>query len=362
MTIKAKYINKELSQKILTLGISITAFGGVAAVLSSYEKYFDGFRMIPTFRHRVDTKFIKAWYAFQAVVRCFLLLLFDWRIKIVHIHGAAYASFHRKAVFIGIAKMFHKKIVYHQHAGEFQDFYDKSDNKKWIVDTVNRCDKLIVLSQSWKRYYSSIGVDEQKIVVLNNIVIPPASILPRQADGKLHLLYLGEIKEKKGSYDLLKVLKTSKELFKDKLLLHVGGIVMDGDFNAIIAESGLSSLVRYEGWVTGAKKNECLERADVFILPSYFEGLPITILEAMSHSHPVIATSVGGIPEIVHSHKNGILVEPGNLEQIKNAILFFIENTGKISEYGENAYQTVQPFFPETVLGKLKKIYIDLLK
>jgi glycosyltransferase involved in cell wall biosynthesis len=357
MSSTPKYINKKLSQKILTLAVSTNTFGGVAAVLSAYRNHFEHFRTIPTFRHRVDSKIVKAWYALQAIVRCFFLLLFDRRIKIVHIHGAAYASFYRKAIFIKIIRFFNRKIIYHQHAGEFQDFYDKSDRKQWIVNTINCCDRLIVLSQSWKTFYAGIGVDECKIIVLNNIVTPPAAIRPREIDGKLHLLYLGEIKEMKGSYDLLNALKANRALFEGKVLLHVGGIVMDGDFEKMIAQSDLAQMVQYEGWVKGEKKVECLSCADVFIIPSYFEGLPITILEAMSYAHPIIASNVGGIPEIVHSHQNGILVEPGNIEQIKNAILFFVENHDKISEYGAHAYQTVQPFFPEAVFAELEKIY-----
>ena len=354
-----KFIDQQLSQKILTIGVSKAAFGGMAAVLLSYEKHFEKFRYIPTWRR--GNIVLIAWYFFQAIVRCFLLLLFDWRIKIVHIHGSKKGSFYRKLVFIFMAKLFHKKVVYHQHAGEFQDYYDQSAHKKIIVNIINRCDKLVVLSQSWENFYLNIGVSKEKIDVLNNIVTPPDFVPARQSDGKLHLLYLGEIKNAKGTYDLLNVLKTNKEIFKDKILLRVGGIVVDGDFNAIISEKDLSPFIQYEGWVSGSKKTECLEWADVFILPSYYEGLPISILEAMSYSQPVIATNVGGIPEFLRSHENGILIEPGNLEQIKNAILYFVENPEKISEYGKKACKAVQPFFPDKVFEKLNAIYQELL-
>ena len=354
-----KYINKHLSQKILTIAPSKAEFGGMPAVIRSYEKYFENFRFISSYKR--GNIGVIAWCFFQAIVRCFFLLLFDRRIKIAHIHGSKKGSFYRKSVFIIMAKMFNKKVVYHQHAGEFQDYYNQSAYKKQIVNIINRCDKLVVLSQSWESFYLNIGVPKQKIVVLNNIVTPPISVPERQADGKLHLLYLGEIKKAKGIYDLLNVLTINKEVFKDKILFRVGGIVVEGDINAVIAENDLSSFVTFEGWVAGTQKTECLEWADVYILPSYFEGLPISILETMSYSHPVIATNVGGIPEIIHSCENGILIEPGNLEQMKAALLFFVENTEKISEYGKNAYKTAYPFFPENVFRKLNAIYQELL-
>ncbi|MDR1759194.1 MAG: glycosyltransferase family 4 protein [Fibrobacter sp.] len=352
-------IDKELSQKILTLGVSKTTYGGMAAVLVSYEKCFEKMRFIPTWR--LGNRAVKAWYAFQAIVRCFLLLLLDKRIKILHIHGAANASMYRKGVFIKMGKRFGKKVILHQHAADFIEFFRESNDKPQIIKIINLCDKLIVLSQSYKEYFSNIGILKEKICVLNNIVFPPKEKWKKEKDGKLHLLYLGEVGYRKGIYDLLNVLNANKEYFEDKIVLRIGGNIAEGDINGFIAEHDLSSFVKYEGWVSGTKKTECLEWADVYILPSYNEGLPIAILEAMSYSHPVISTDVGGIPEILHSNENGVLIKPGNEEQIKEALVFFVENPEKISEYGKNAYQTVQPFFPENVFSELEKIYKELL-
>lgn len=354
------YIDKKTSQKILTLGVSKSTYGGMTAVLVSYEKCFEAMRFIPTWR--LGNKGVKAWYAFQAMVRCFFLLLFDKRITILHIHGAANASFYRKAVFINMGKYFYKKIIFHQHAADFKDFFEQSKDKQNIVDIINCCDTLIVLSQSWKLYFTSIGIIENKIYVLNNIVFPPKEKPVRIAHEKLHLLFLGEIGNRKGIYDLLNVLNKGKKYFKNKITLRIGGNVADGDVNAFITEHDISSFVTYEGWVSGVKKTTCLEWADVYILPSYNEGLPIAILEAMSYSHPIISTNVGGIPEVVQSHKNGILIEAGNLEEIKNALMFFIENPKKIAEYGENAYETVQAYFPQSVFSELIHIYMHMLK
>jgi len=100
-------INKALSQQILTLGVSKTTYGGMATVLVSYEKCFEQMRFIPTWR--VGNKLVKACYVMQAIARCFFLLLFDKRIKIIHIHGAANASFYRKEVFMKMANSFKKK-------------------------------------------------------------------------------------------------------------------------------------------------------------------------------------------------------------------------------------------------------------
>lgn len=353
-------IPKRIADKILMIGVSKSTYGGMTAVLVSYEKYFEKNHFIPTWR--LGNKFVKVFYAFQAIMRCFLLLFFDKRIKILHIHGAANASFYRKRIFIKIGKLFGKKVIMHQHAADFKQFFEVSNDKQTIIGTLNLCDKLIVLSQSWKDYFASIGVTDAKISVLNNIVTPPSGMQKKQREDKLHLLFLGEISNRKGIYDLLKMLKENKHIFQDKVLLRIGGNVVDGNINTFIIENELSRFVRYEGWVSGDKKADCLVWADVYILPSYNEGLPVAILEAMSYARPIISTNVGGIPEIIHSYENGILIEPGNLKQIKDAVEFFIDYPEKISEYGKKGFETIQPFFPGSVFKRLTSIYEDLLK
>lgn len=356
-----KYINKELSSQVLFLGVSKKTKGGMTAVLVSYDKYIENMRFIPTWK--LGNKLVKSWYALQALVRTWFLLTFDKRIKIVHIHGAANASFDRCKLFIRLAKKCGKKVILHEHAADFVEYYQEAEDKQGITDTLKMCDALIVLSQSWKEYFSSIGMDKDKIHVLNNIVSPP-EIAPEKhtEDGKLHLMYMGEISKRKGGFDLLKAIVDNKEYFADKLLLRMGGNEVDGDIKAYIRENGLESFITYEGWIAGQKKIDCLNWEDVYILPSYNEGLPIAILEAMAYSHPVISTPVGGIPEVVENKRNGILVEPGDQKEIADAIRYYIENKDEIKVQGENGYTIVKNFFPEKVFGDLRNIYESLLK
>lgn len=355
------YIDKSFSSQVLFLGVSKKTKGGMTAVLVSYDKYIENMRFIPTWK--LGNKLVKSWYALQALVRTWLLLTFDKRIKIVHIHGAANASFDRCKLFIRLAKKCGKKVILHEHAADFVEYYHRAEDKQGITDTLKMCDALIVLSQSWKEYFSSIGMDKDKIHVLNNIVSPP-EIAPEKhtEDGKLHLMYMGEISKRKGGFDLLKAIVDNKEYFTDKLLLRMGGNEVDGNIKAYIRENGLESFVTYEGWIAGQKKIDCLNWEDVYILPSYNEGLPIAILEAMSYGHPVISTPVGGIPEVVENKKNGILVEPGDQKEIADAIRYYIENKDEIKVQGENGYTIVKNFFPEKVFSDLRNIYESLLK
>ena len=166
-----KYIDKSTSSKVLFLGVSMKTKGGMTAVLVSYDKYIENMRFIPTWR--LGNKMTKAWYALQALVRTWCVLTFDKRIQVVHIHGAANASFDRCRMFIHLAKRGGKKVILHEHAADFVSYYEGADRKDYIVDTLRKCDRLIVLSESWKDFFVSIGVDAQNVRVLNNIVSPP---------------------------------------------------------------------------------------------------------------------------------------------------------------------------------------------
>lgn len=352
------YLNL-ISKNILFLGVSKKTKGGMTAVLVSYNKYIENMRFIPTWR--LGNKAVKAWYAAQAYVRAWWLCKIDKDIRIVHIHGAANASFYRCRMFIRLAKKCGKKVILHEHAADFVEFYNAAGDKKEIVMTINDCDCLIVLSRSWKEFFTSIGVKEAKIHVLNNIVSPPTAVKQPHNDGKLHLMYMGEISNRKGAFDLLKAVADEKDYFKDKLLLRMGGNEVDGDIKAFIRDNGLDGFVEYEGWISGQKKVDCLTWEDIYILPSYNEGLPIAILEAMSYKHPIISTPVGGIPEIIENGRNGLLVTPGDTKAIANAIKFYIVNKDKISEHGKYAFEIVKDFFPEKVFSDLNEIYQTLL-
>ena len=207
--------------------------GGMTAVLVSYNQYIENMRFIPTWK--LGNKIVKVWYAIQALVRTWWLCNFDRNIQIVHIHGAANASFDRCRMFIHLAKRGGKKVILHEHAADFVSYYEGTDRKDDIVDTLRKCDRLIVLSESWKNFFVSIGVDAQNVRVLNNIVSPPVLLPDRKLnDGKLHLMYMGEISNRKGAFDLLNAISDNLDYFKDRLVLRMGGNEVDGDVREYI--------------------------------------------------------------------------------------------------------------------------------
>ena len=356
-----KLVNKEISSKILMVGeyFKNNAPGGMAAVLASYDMYFEDMKFIPTWKY--GTLMIKIWYTIYSYILFLLYMLFDRNIKIVHIQGAAFASFERNTFFVRVGKFFGKKIIMHMHCADFDGYFQPSRHKRRILETINSCDKYFVLSDSWKEYFIGIGVNSNIIVVLNNTVAPPTIRTVNRNNTKIKLLYLGVIGERKGVYDLLEAIWSGGEEITKNIQLRIGGNKEEDILQKKIKDYGLNNCVTFEGFVADNKKIECLNWADIFILPSYNEGLPIAILEAMSYGCPIISTTVGGIPVVVKHGVNGYLINPGNITEIQNAILSFIHNRDKIEKYGRQSLKLINVFLPETVFRTLCNLYKQLL-
>ena len=349
-------IEKFYCYKVLNVGCDYKVpKGGVAQVMNSYSQFvYNPFRCIV---NSCDgNKLQKLWVALYAIVKTFFFLLFDRRIRILHIHTASYNSFYRSALWIRLSKFFKKKIVLHIHGGAFKEFY--ASNPRQIQQFLDKCDCIITLSQSWKEYFSN-ELRCQHVEVVENIVPTPTIQSDTKSDDKFHLLFLGLIHRDKGIFDLLEMIANQNEEWQNKILLHVGGNGAVSELTNFISEHGLQHCVKYEGFVSGDKKVHLLNLCDAFILPSYVEGVPISILEAMSYSKPILATKVGGIPEIVENGGNGFLIAPGDKSSLLENINQLMNNAELCRYMGECSYRRVQGALPPEIIKKLNKIYRD---
>lgn len=361
---KEKLIEKSLAEKVMMVSVIFRTTkpcgGGVSTVLECYDKFFDGLRHIPTWKYTNPIN--KAWFFFYHWMELVILLAFDRRLKIVHIHTAAGASFRRKMIVAKTARLFRKKVILHMHAADFREYYAESDKQEWIRNSINDCDKLIVLSPQWKDYFTGIGIDVKKIIILNNIVaMPDVKRSVCKDKTPVRMLFMGTLSQRKGIRDLLSVIIEHHNELRGKYMLRFGGNEDEDIIKKILADNKLDDVARFEGWVTGEKKQELQEWANTYILPSYNEGLPISILEALAYGMPVISTPVGGIPEVVKNGRNGILVEPGNKEEIWAALKHYLDNPACIDTEGKESIKIVEPFTPNYVLAHLKKIYEEVI-
>lgn len=348
-------IDINISKRILTIGNrSDIPDGGIAQVLYSYRKHvFPVFNTVVNFKR--GSFLYKLLLTAGAYIRTLFVLLFNKNIRIVHIHTASDNGFRRNVYFVNLCHFFGAKVILHIHSGRFNDYYVKHQNQ--VEKVFAKCDKVIALTNNIKDFYEQMGC--KKVCVINNIIEYPEVRDIHYEDDAVHLLFLGVITKTKGIYDLIDVLSKHREEFLGKLILHVGGNKEVDTLLHMIEENKLQDIVKFEGWINGQRKIDFLNLCDIFILPSYTEGLPISILEAQSYGMYTIATNVGGIPEIVNT-ENGCLFEPADKETLYQVLNSIIQDR-HVLDNKEEIKKCTEPYLPPFVSVQLEDLYRSLL-
>lgn len=336
--------------------------GGIAAVISGYygSRLEKDYSMIYVESYKDGGKFAKIIKAIQGYIKFAKVLIID-KPDLIHIHSSFGPSFYRKIPFIYMSSWAGKPIINHIHGADFNEFYENSSEKKkkQIKKVYNKCNILIALSEEWKQHLMKI-VPENKIAVIENYSILHEDALQERCARKSNhiILFLGELGKRKGCYDIPYVVEqVSKEIPDVKFILAGAGTTQDEvAIKQLIKEKGIEQHVEFPGWVRGDQKDQLLRDADVFYLPSYNEGMPMSILDAMGYGLPIVSTKVGGIPKIVFNEKNGFCLEPGNIKEMGKAIIALIEV--KRIETSISSFEIVKNGYSlEQHLKKLEKCY-----
>jgi glycosyltransferase involved in cell wall biosynthesis len=358
------------SINILMIGADLTSNGGIASVIKCYyhewQKDKDAFDIILLkTNYYKDKKLIFEIFIFFKAFFMAWVILTTKKINIVHIHSSSGIGFFREAIFVVLSKIFSKKVIFHIHASRFNEFFTCRNKflKIYIHQILKISDLILTLCYDWegklKNYYSKIKVQ----TLHNPVTIENKSyIIKPKKDTKLQVLFLGFLIRTKGLYDILEIAKKCYDNNIDDVLFKIAGKGdLEHEMINYINENRLNEIVEYAGWVTGKRKIELLENSDILFLPSYNEGMPICILEAMSNYLPIISTRISGIPDLVINNFNGYLCDPGEIEKFFNILLKIKNNKQLIEKLGNNSYEHVKHFGSDRVFNKLKQIYYDTI-
>jgi glycosyltransferase involved in cell wall biosynthesis len=359
-------IPESIAKQVLLVGPDYRNHrGGIGAVIGNYKENYEVFNFIPSFRP-YNNNLLKSFYFVAQLFRIIIHFTRNRQIRIVHIHSSKNGSMYRKLCVACISKyLFGKKVINHIHTGNFKRFFDESNvlSQRLIVYYLKISDATITVSDSWKKYFETQFGLSNVYKVSNMVSLPIHAEAPQcNSSNKVNFLFLGLIIDNKGIFDLLTVLSENKALLLDRVKLVIGGNGEIDRLNELIAKHDLGKLVEFKGWVTGAAKHKLLRETDVFVLPSYFEGLPVSVLEAMSYGKAVIATNIGGIPEVVEINGNGLLIQPGDLKGLLNAVLSYVNDPDRIKIHGDRSSAIVSEYFPDRIIPRLEAVYSSLLK
>ncbi len=270
------------------------------------------------------------------------------------------AAIIRDYMLIKVAHLLKMPILLHIHGGN----YIKKRNRPWYIK------KLLRDIFAWSNHIIVLGEEEKAILEedfgINNVVSLPncidlsvAKTFKRDIANKevLDILYLGRIEYNKGIdyiFDACKNLKEKRVKFHLNL---AGKEEIEGEYIPRFTETFGKSFT-YHGIVSGEKKNDILKKCDIFLLPSFYEGLPIALLETMSFGQVPVVTAVGSIPNVVEDNTNGIFIRVKNTEDIIDSIIKLATEKNTLEILSSNAQATILSKFNDNIyINTLNSLY-----
>jgi glycosyltransferase involved in cell wall biosynthesis len=249
-----------------------------------------------------------------------------WRddsLALVHVNMGDRGSALRKGLIVLRARALGVPVFLHLHAVELEHQVAK---RPWLGRLLalpfRRATAVIVLGERYRKWVvETLGVDSDRVEILwNGVPVDvPASRRHEQGSEPRVILFLGTLGERKGAHDLIAALGRMSPAAGEWRIHFAGPGDLDR-FRAEAAAAGIADRVEFLGWLGQAEAREALAAADMMVLPSYDEGLPLVILEALGLGTPVICTPVGVIPEVLTDGTNALFCKPGNREGLAQAI------------------------------------------
>ena len=290
-------------------------------------------------------------------------LLATRRVALVHAHVAMRGSFWRKSLFLGLARACGVPTVVHLHGSSFVEFYEKECGplrRRLVRGALEGASAVLALSEHWRSYLARI-VPAANVVVVPNMVDAEAvqadierTRARRSAGG---ILFLGEIGKRKGIYDLVYAMTQICAAHAEARLVAGGSGELEG-VRRLARDLGVEERLALPGWVGGDAKARLLGEAALYVLPSYNENLPVSILEAMAAGLPVVSTRVGGIPDAVRHGSEGFLTAPGEPEELARYVMRLLGDPELRERMGRNARRrALEEFSPAVVLAPLERLY-----
>lgn len=344
---------------ILVLATSRKSHGGISSVVMAHERgeqWKDmGCHWVVT--HRSGSKVLKMWYFVTGMISFLVRVPFC---KLVHIHTSEPPSAKRKRIFMHIAKVMGKKVIVHFHAFDTASTICSSSQSVYRY-LFSNADVVIALSPTWKRAINEVFALGDKVQVLYN----PCPIIPiskLDVVKKKQILSAGVINARKGYKDLIMGFSKIANYHHDWQLVFAGsGEIEEGKILA--KELGIEKQVEFLGWVAGTDKDRVFRETSVFCLPSYAEGFPMAVLDAWAYNLPVVATPVGGLPDIVKDGEDCLLFTPGDSDQLAEQLERMITDSELREKIIRASRKMAEKVFNENVINRqLAEIYASLSK
>lgn len=290
------------------------------------------------------------------------LLAVPWMIlsaDLIHIHTASYNSFRRKSLFVCWAILLRKKYILHIHGGGFPVFMKQASGvmRKFYTFILKHASSIVTLSNVFEKavsQYSAAGANQSHLQIPNLCGFP---LQPprRECTQPPVILFCGWLEPEKGVFDLLEAF--ARCAGADWRLIMAG----KGDHQILLEAAGklnITGQLELRSWQTPEQLSELYQRSTLLALPSYTEGMPMVILEAMAFGLPVIASTVGAIPDMLPASAQKFLHDPGDIEALAGSMRAIINDLDcqmKLSSAMQQ--QFANRYTPEKILEIISDLY-----
>ncbi len=300
----------------------------------------------------------------RLAVFCLALWRLTWwslrgRGRIVHVHATVRGSMLRKAICVLLAKALRRRVVLHMHSGPGDVVFERTRLGPVRVALFRlmfrSADVVLAVSAASARALEGTYAVRDVVVVPNPAPAAPAAAA--REGGPPAVLYLGGFANRvKGGEVLLTALARPEAAELRALLAGPGEL----------PEAGRELLARrprleWRGWLGEEERETALREAAIFVLPATSEGLPMALLEAMAWGRAIVATAVGGVPDVLSDGEDALLVPPQEPEALARALAKLAADRGLRERLGTAARERARRLNSEEVTDRLDRLYRELL-
>lgn len=362
--------------RVLMVGPLPPPVGGMASVVENLRAALSGqveLRVLNTAKTTaLDRTF---WQGAVAQLRLFSRLAWScvaWQPDLVHIHTCSWLTFWRNGADMLLARLLGRRVVLHIHGAQFHRFLGGlSPMHAWLARQVlGLAQRVVVLGADWKALLDDWTDPRRVVIVANGVPLPGTPVGRTHRRGELRVVCLANYEQRKGQADLLRAAANLKDSGSNgqapAIRIDLLGFEAEPGQRQVLldlaARLGLAEQVDIPGPVTGAALAARLQAATCFCLPSYDEGLPMSMLEAMALGLPVVVTAVGAIPDAVVDGSEGLIYTPGDIDALSHHLRTLRDDPTRAAALGQAGQRRlVQCFSLERSANSLLILYREML-
>lgn len=363
---KDKPMSFQKNLRVLHIGPLPPPVGGMSTVLLELSGVLQGYCETQVFSNSKTTATDRS--LFQAIIAQLQLLwrlartLQNWRPDIVHIHTCSNFTFWRNGLDLMLARCFGCKTVLHIHGARFHQFLGSLGTVRAGLAraVLAKADCVVVLGQVWRERLAPWCRPDAIEVIANGVAVPSDVKGPYQ-DAVAHIVCVANYEPRKGLDDLIRAAANLPAGGRPWRISFLGAeldMAYKQSLQQLAKDLGVEDRVSLPGPVNAVQVADYLRSAYLFCLPSHDEGLPMSMLEAMAHAVPVVATMVGAIPEAVDDGEEALLYQAGDFEALTIALSRLLEAPELALRMGENARRRlIRDYSLETMGQRVFEVY-----